>query len=90
MEVKFTPEQQAFVRQAIASGRVHRAEEAIQQALSLWKKQERNRVQILAVVDEAEADLQTGQYTDYTVASVPLLAEQLKAEARALSDRKPI
>ena len=89
MEVQFTPEQEAFIRLAIASGRLHRPEEAVQQALSLWERQERNRVEILAALDEAEADLQTGQFSDYTDASLPLLAEQLKAEARALRDRKP-
>jgi len=89
MEVQFTPEQEAFIRQAIASGRLHRAEEAVQQALSLWEKQERSRVEILAALDEAEADLETGQYADYTDSSLPLLASQLKAEARALRDNKP-
>jgi Arc/MetJ-type ribon-helix-helix transcriptional regulator len=88
-EVQFTPAQEAFVRQAIESGRLQRAEDAIQQALSLWEKQERNRVEILAALDEAEADLQTGQYADYTDVTLPLLAEQLKAEAKALRDRHP-
>ncbi len=88
MEVQFTPEQEAFIRQAIASGRLHRPEEAIQQALSLWERQERSRLGMLAALDEAEADLQTGQYTDHTDESLPLLAQQLKAEARALRDRQ--
>jgi hypothetical protein len=55
----------------------------------MWEKQERHRVEILAALDEAEADLQTGQYADYTDATLPLLAEQLKAEARASRDSKP-
>jgi Arc/MetJ-type ribon-helix-helix transcriptional regulator len=88
MEVQFTPEQEAFIRQAIASGRLHRPEDAIQQALSLWERQERSRLEMLAALDEAEADLQTGQYTDHTDESLPLLAQQLKAEARALRDRQ--
>jgi Arc/MetJ-type ribon-helix-helix transcriptional regulator len=88
MEVQFTPEQEAFIRQAIASGRLHRPEDAIQQALSLWERQEQSRLEMLAALDEAEADLQTGQYTDHTDESLPLLAQQLKAEARALRDRQ--
>jgi len=56
MDVQLTPEQEAFVRQAIESGRLHRPEDAVQQALSLWEKQERNRVETLAALDEAEAD----------------------------------
>jgi len=88
MEVRLTPEQESFVRQAIASGRLHRAEEAVQQALSLWENQERSCAEILAALDEAEADLRTGQYTDHTDASSPSLASQLKAEARSLRGRK--
>ncbi len=87
--MQFTPEQEDFIRQAIASGRLHRAGEAVQQALSLWEKQERSRVEILPALDEAEADLETGQYEDYTDSSLPLPASQLKAEARALRDNKP-
>ena len=87
MEVQLTPEQEAFIRQAISSGRLNRAEDAIQQALSLWEKQERNRVEILAAFDEAEADLKTGQYDDYTDETLPILADQLKAEGRASRGR---
>jgi Arc/MetJ-type ribon-helix-helix transcriptional regulator len=83
MEVQFTPEQEAFIRQAIASGRIHRAEGAVQQALFLWEKQERSRIEILTALDEAEADFETGEYTD---PSLPLLAVQLKSEARAVRE----
>jgi Arc/MetJ-type ribon-helix-helix transcriptional regulator len=76
MEVQLTPEQEAFIRQAISSARLNRAEDAIQQALSLWEKQERNRVEILAAFDEAEADPQIGQYDDYDDETLPLLADR--------------
>jgi Arc/MetJ-type ribon-helix-helix transcriptional regulator len=36
MEVRLTPDQEAFVRQAIESGRLHRAEDAVEEALGLW------------------------------------------------------
>ena len=36
-----TPEQQTFVRRAIQSGRIHRPEEAAQEAFSLWVERER-------------------------------------------------
>lgn len=86
MEVHFTPEQESFIRQAIKSGRLHRPEDAVQQALSLWERQERNRVELFAALDEAEADLQSGQYSDYTDETLPDLTDQLKTEARALRD----
>ena len=43
MEVHLTPDQKAFVRQAIESGRLHREEDAVQEALSLWEERERAR-----------------------------------------------
>jgi putative addiction module CopG family antidote len=51
MEVRLTPDQEAFVRQAIESGRLHRPEEAVAEALSLWEERERTRAEILAAVD---------------------------------------
>jgi putative addiction module CopG family antidote len=61
MEVHLTPDQQAFVRQAIESGRLQRAEDAVQEALALWEERERNRAEILAAVDAAEASLDRGE-----------------------------
>ena len=89
MQVDFTPEQEAFVREAIKSGRLSRPEDAVQQALSLWEEEERNRLEILSAFDESEADVQSGNYTDYTDETTPQLIAELKAEARALRDRKP-
>jgi len=43
MEVQFTPEQRAFVREAIESGRCEREEDAVKEALSLWEERERRR-----------------------------------------------
>jgi Arc/MetJ-type ribon-helix-helix transcriptional regulator len=57
MELQFTPDQEAFIRQAIESGRLHRKEDAVQQAMSLWEERERRRLEILAAVDQAEASL---------------------------------
>ncbi len=84
MEVHLTPDQEAFVREALASGRLHRAEEAVEQALSLWERRERRRAEILAALDLAEGDLEAGRFTDYTDESLSQLAEELKHEARAL------
>lgn len=83
MEIQLTPAQEAFLRQAIASGRIHHAEEAIQQALLLWEARERGRIEILSALDEAEGDLQTGSFSDYGDGSLPGLGEELKREARS-------
>ncbi|MGH6817233.1 MAG: ribbon-helix-helix domain-containing protein [Methylovirgula sp.] len=57
MQIDPTAEQTEFIRRAIATGRVRRAEEAVQQALELWVERERTREEILTAIDEAEASL---------------------------------
>lgn len=61
MEVQLTPDQKAFARQAIESGRLRREEDAVQEALSLWEERERRRLEILVAVDRAEASLARGE-----------------------------
>ena len=61
MELRLTPDQEAFVRQGIASGRFHSESDAVAEALSLWEERERTRAEILAAVDEAEASLARGE-----------------------------
>ena len=80
MEVHPTPDQEAFIRQAIESGRLQREEDAVREALSLWEERERSQTELLAALDEAEADLQTGRFTDYTDETLLQLATELKRE----------
>ena len=61
MEVQLTPDQQALVSDAIASGRLHRPEEAMHQALLLWEERERRRMEILAAVELSRASLARGE-----------------------------
>jgi len=61
MEVVLTQDQEAFIRQAIETGRLHRKEEAVQEAMSLWEERERRRLEILVAVDRAEASLARGE-----------------------------
>ncbi|MGD0438153.1 MAG: hypothetical protein ABSB86_16955, partial [Bryobacteraceae bacterium] len=56
-----TPDQEAFVRQAIESERLQREEDALREAMSLREERERRRAEILADVDEAEASLARGE-----------------------------
>jgi len=44
MEYRLTPDQQAFARLAIETGRLRSEEEAIQEAPALWEERERGRV----------------------------------------------
>jgi Arc/MetJ-type ribon-helix-helix transcriptional regulator len=61
MEVNLTPDQKAFIRQAIESGRLHRERDAVQEALSLWEERERTRAKILTAVDVAQASIARGE-----------------------------
>lgn len=83
MEVQLTPDQRAFVRQAIDSGRIRREEDAIKEALSLWEERERARAEILAAVDEAEASLAGGEGRPITQESMRELARQVTERGRA-------
>jgi Arc/MetJ-type ribon-helix-helix transcriptional regulator len=61
MEITLSSEQQAFVRIAVADGRVHSEEEAVQQALALWEERERVRLDFISTLDQARASLARGE-----------------------------
>lgn len=82
MNVELTPDQRAFVQKAIESGRFSRAEEAIEEALALWEERERRRIEILAMLDEADASFARGEGIPITEESVPALIEQAKQRLR--------
>jgi putative addiction module CopG family antidote len=82
MEVHLTPDQKAFVRQAIESGRLHREEDAVQEALSLWEERERSRAEILTAVDAAEASIARGEGRTITQESMRQLADEVKQRGR--------
>jgi Arc/MetJ-type ribon-helix-helix transcriptional regulator len=83
MEVQFTPDQKAFVRQAIESGRLRVEEDAVKEALSLWEEREGSRAEILAAVDEAETSLARGEGRVITQQSMRDLAQQVQQRGRA-------
>lgn len=83
MEVHLTPDQKAFARQAIDSGRLQREEDAVKEALSLWEERERTRAEIIAAVDEAEASLARGEGRVITQDSMRELADGVKQRGRA-------
>lgn len=83
MRVELTPDQEAFIRQAIKDGRVGSTEDAVQEALQLWEKRERRRGEILAAVDEAEASIARGQGIAINEESMRNLADEVKRRGRA-------
>ncbi len=78
MNVELTPDQRAFVAKAIESGRITREEEAVQEALALWEERERRRLEILAMLDEADASFARGEGIPITDESVKGLVEEAK------------
>ena len=83
MEVQLSPDQEAFVREAIASGRFHRAEDAIKEALLLWEERERKRLELLAAVDQAEASIARGEGRVVSAESMQQLASEIKERGRS-------
>ncbi len=82
VEVHLSPDQEAFVREAIASGRFRRAEDAIQEALLLWEERERKRLELLAAIDEAESSLARGEGRAITPESMRKIAADIKRRGR--------
>lgn len=84
MELQLTPEQQAFAEQAVKAGRFGSVEDAVRDALRVWEEDERRRADIVAALEESEADLENGDYRDYTSETLPNLADELRTEAHAV------
>jgi putative addiction module CopG family antidote len=86
MEVHLTPDQEAFIRLAVESGRFRRSEEAVAEALSLWEARERARGEILDALDAAEASLARGQGRPITEKSMHELATEVSRRGCARLD----
>jgi putative addiction module CopG family antidote len=82
MNIQLTPDQRAFVEKAIENGRFNREEEAVQEALALWEERERRRLEIIAMIDEADASLARGEGRELTSESTPALVEAIKLRLR--------
>lgn len=86
MEVKLTPTQEVLIQRAIEQGRYRSAEHAVRDAMARWEERERQRVDLTTGIARAEAELNSGSYSDYTDDTLPLLADELKHEARQLRE----
>ena len=82
MQVQLTPDQEAFVKHAIKSGRFDHEEDALREALSLWEERERRRIEFLATLDDARAALARGEGRIITKQSMRELAEEVKGRGR--------
>ncbi len=83
MNIQLTDDQRAFIQRAIASGRFRAEEEAVQEALALWEERERRRLEIVAMVEEAEASLARGEGREFkTKEDTQALADEIKQRVR--------
>ena len=82
MDVQLTPDQKAFARHAIETGRLHHEQEVVQEALALWERRERTRAEILGALDVAEASLARGEGRVITEPSMIDLARDVKQRGR--------
>ena len=82
MDIQLTPDQQAFVRDAIESGRLRSEADAVKEALWLWERRERARAEILVAVDTAESSLVRGLGRSITRESMQQLADDVKQRGR--------
>jgi putative addiction module CopG family antidote len=89
MEVRLTPDQEAFVRQAIEAGRFHRVEDAIEEALSLWEERERKRAEFVATLHDAEAAVARGEGRIITQETMRELAAEVqkRGQSRLAAER---
>jgi len=93
MEVQLRPDQKAFARQAIESGRLRREEDVVKEALTMWEERERHRLEILVAVEKADASLARGEGRGVTTPEeAKRLAEDVKRRglARLNTEQKPL
>jgi hypothetical protein len=89
VEVDLTPDQTALNRQAIETGRLHRPDEAAQEAFSLWEERERRSAEILETVDIAEASVAHGEGRVITEESMRQLARDVSQRGHARLAAEP-
>ena len=82
MDVHLTTEQADFIRQTVESGRFANVEDAVREAVRLLEQREHEIAELRALVDEGLADLENGEYVDYTDETLPEMIEDIRREAR--------
>jgi Arc/MetJ-type ribon-helix-helix transcriptional regulator len=82
MEITLNSDQQAFVREAIAHGRLHREEDVVQEALALWEERERKRIEFLASLEDARDSMARGEGRVISEESARELAREVKERGR--------
>jgi hypothetical protein len=82
MEIALTPEQELLLRYGLEAGRIQSAEDALRQAPGIWEELKRDRSEMIAWIEEADADFAAGRYTEYDEEGLREFFEQVKREGR--------
>ena len=83
MQIELTPAQNSFVELGIQEGRFRDRDEAVRQALALWEKRERERLELLSSIDLAERSLDEGDGETYTEETLHELVKSVAERGRA-------
>ena len=83
MDVHLSPDQKAFARRAIESGRLHSEQDVVQEALALWEERERQTTEFLVTLEDAKASIARGEGRIITEESMRELAGEVKERGRA-------
>ncbi len=89
LRVKPTPDQEAFIREGIASGRFQSADDAARAALQQWEEYERQRATLLRELKDADSSTGRGNgvRADSSQALVAFF-EDVKKRARSQHARR--
>lgn len=82
MKITLTPEQESLIQHAIENGRVASADAAVQEALDAWVERQRDLIDLLMALDEAEEDFRTGNFIECDAEGLGELAESIKRKVR--------
>jgi Arc/MetJ-type ribon-helix-helix transcriptional regulator len=82
MEITLTPDQEALIEYGVEKGRFKDSQEAVRTALAFWEELERDRMELLLSLDQAEADIAAGNFIECDEEGLKELAEQIKREGR--------
>jgi putative addiction module CopG family antidote len=82
MQIDLSPEQISFVDLGIQEGRFRDQEEAVRQALALWEKRERTRIQLLTDIDAGEASFDGTETTLESAEDIQKFVEDIATRGR--------
>jgi len=88
MEIELTPEQDSLVHLGIQQGRYQDGNDAVKEAMAIWKKRQRARVELVASLEIAELELDAGLGTTYTEETIHNLARDVEQRGRARLEAK--